>query len=184
MNKPELLSLILLKADNVQLVEHFCKAGVEFLVVGGAAVAIHGCRDVTDVDDLDLLASPTIENARRIFSAFAAAQVCLSASPESLAKHAVQIPVKNWRYRVDILTPRKGFDFNEMLSASMGISFKSWTLHVVSRNDLLKMKDNAICETDLERKNMKKISLYCEPHNLAVTPRAATGPFAITPRIQ
>lgn len=146
MSKLELLSLILTKAENAKLVEHFCVAGVEFLIVGGTALAIHGCRDVADVDDLDLLVSPTIENAQRIFSAFTAAQVTLSVLPESLAKHAVQVPIKNWQYWAEVLTPRKGFDFEEMLKVSIPISFRSMTLHIASRDDLLKMKEDAVCE--------------------------------------
>ena len=142
----ELLSLLLTKAENAKLVEHFCEAGVEFLVVGGTALAIHGCREVADVDDLDLLVSPTIENAKKIFSAFAVANVTVRELPESLAKNAVQIPVKNWQYWAEVLTPRKGFDFEKMFRASIPLSFRSRTLYIASRDDLLKMKEDAVYE--------------------------------------
>ena len=141
-----LLSLILTKAENATLVEHFCETEVEFLIVGGTALAVHGCRDAADVDDLDLLISPTIENAQRIFSALSAAQVTLCARPESLTKFAVQIPIKNWQYWAEVLTPRKDFDFDEMLRSSLPIAFRSRTLHIASRDDLLRMKEDAIYE--------------------------------------
>lgn len=147
--KPELLSVMLVKGDNAKLVRCFCEAGVEFLVVGGTALALHGCRDAADVDDLDILVSPTIENAQRIFSAFSAAEISLCSVPESLTKSAVQVPIKNWPYFADVLTPRNGFDFDEMLKASIPVSFQAMTLHIASRHDLIKMKEDAVGEVSI-----------------------------------
>jgi hypothetical protein len=146
MSMLERLSLILTKAENAKFVEHFCEADVEFLIVGGTALAVHDCRGAADVDDLDILISPTIENAQRTYSALTAAQVTLCARPESLTKLAIQIPIKNCQYWAEVLTPRKGFDFEEMLRSSLPISFRSRTLYIASRNDLLKMKEDAVSE--------------------------------------
>ena len=142
----EALSLILLKADNAKLVDHFCQARVEFLIVGGTAMALHGCRDLAETNDLDLLVAPTIENAHRVISALSAAQVPLCARAESLAKPAVQVPIKNSQYLAEVLTPRKGFDFGEMLKESVPVEFQGKTLNIVSRNDLLRLKEDAVSE--------------------------------------
>jgi hypothetical protein len=50
---------------NEYLVGAFLDNGVDFLIVGGLAVAFYGCRDNNDVGDLDLLLKPSEENARR-----------------------------------------------------------------------------------------------------------------------
>ena len=147
MQMGHILSLILCKAENAKLVEYFCEANVEFLIVGGAATAAYGCRDAVDVDDLDLLVSPTLENAQKIFSALFAAQIPLTAEPESLAKLAVQMPIKNWPYWAELITPREGFRFGEMLEASVAIKFRSRILHIVSLSDLRKMKEAAVADT-------------------------------------
>ena len=141
------LSLILCKAENAKLIEYFCEANVEFLIVGGAAMAAYGCRDAVDVDDLDLLVSPTLENAQKIFSALSAAQIRLSAEPQSLAKFAVQMPIKNWQYWAELITPLEGFKFEEMLEAAVAIKFRSGTLYIVSLSDLRKMKEAVIADT-------------------------------------
>jgi len=45
------------------------------LIVGGVAIAAHGCRDIANVDDLDLLIEPTVENGQKLLVALAVAQV-------------------------------------------------------------------------------------------------------------
>jgi hypothetical protein len=142
----EALSLILGKAENAKLVDHLCQSRVEFLIVGGTAMALHGGRDLAEVNDLDLLVAPTMENANRVVRALSAAQVPLCAQPELLAKPAVQLPIKNWQYFAEILTPRKGFDFEEMFKASVSVTFRGNTLNVVSRTDLFRMKEDAVSE--------------------------------------
>lgn len=154
----EALSLILLKADNAKLVGHFCQARVEFLIVGGTAMALHGCRDLAETNDLDLLVAPTIENAHRVISALSAAQVPLCARAESLAKPAVQVPIKSMRYFAEILTPREGFNFGEMLKASVPVEFQGKVLNVVSRSDLLRLKEDAASDAQrILKKHQKDI---------------------------
>jgi hypothetical protein len=135
---------IFAKANNEKLLQHFERAGVDFLVVGGAAVAFHGCRDDEQYDDLDLLIAPTIENSRRVADALVAAGVPLAASAEALAKPAIQVPVKNLQYWAEILTPRKGFDFYCIAKSALPAMVGQQSVRVISRLDLIKMKEDAV----------------------------------------
>jgi hypothetical protein len=135
---------IFAKADNAKLLDHLHEAEVDFLVIGGAAVAFHGCRDDAQFDDLDLLIAPTIENTRKVVKALVAAGVSLSASAEALAKPAVQVPVKNWQYWAEILTPRKGVDFDSLAKAALPGKVGQQSVRIASRTDLVKMKEDAV----------------------------------------
>jgi hypothetical protein len=135
--------VIFAKAENAKLLQHLHQAGVEFLVIGGAAVAFHGCREDGQYDDLDLLIAPTIENAKKVANALVAAGVPLSASPETLAKPAIQVPVKTSQYWAEILTPRKGVNFDSIARSALAGMVGQQLVRVVSRPDLIKMKEDA-----------------------------------------
>ncbi len=47
---------------NSDFVRMLIDAKVEFLVIGGLAVAFHKCRDPLKVDDLDILLEPSTDN--------------------------------------------------------------------------------------------------------------------------
>lgn len=132
------------KADNETLLEHFIRAGVDFVVVGGAAVAFHGCRGFGQYDDLDLLIAPSIENARRVVDALSAAGAPLSASAGALARQAIQVPIKNLQYWAELLTPRGGFDFDSIKTSSLQGTVGQQPVRVISRADLIKMKEDAV----------------------------------------
>lgn len=134
------------KAENEKLLQHFGQAGVDFLVVGGAAVAFHGCREYGQFDDLDLLIAPTIENCRRVVDALSFAGVPLTASAESLAKPAIQVSVKNWQYWAEILTPRKGVDYDSIAQSALPGIVGLQPVRVISRAELIKMKEDAIAK--------------------------------------
>jgi len=139
-----MLQPILAKAENEKLLQHFTQAGVDFLVVGGAAVASHGCRDHGQYDDLDLLISPSLENAKRVVDALRVAGVPLAASVELLARPAIQVPLKNWQYWAEILTPRKGFDFNSVATSALPGMVGQQPVRIISRLDLINMKEDAV----------------------------------------
>jgi len=150
----ELLSLILVKANNARLIQLFCEAKVQFIVIGGAAVAIHGCREITSVNDLDLLVSPTEDNAKKILSAFKAAQIEFPEHYSSkLTQSAIQIPIKNYMYHAELLTPLNVIDFEEMLKASIPLTIKSNTVFIATRDDLIRMKEITVNEIS---KNLTK----------------------------
>jgi hypothetical protein len=142
----ETLSLLLPRSGNDKLVCAFVEAGVAFLIVGGVAVAAHGCRDIADVDDLDLLVEPTVKNGQRLLAALAVAQVPTCITADAIARPALQIPIKT-HYYAELLTPRNGFDFAAMASRSVPVLFGDLAVNVVSMTDLIRMKEDAIAES-------------------------------------
>lgn len=68
----EALVALLGKASNRRLVEGLTSADVEFVVIGGVALAYHGIRDPFEVDDLDLLLEPNKKTAETVTSALSA----------------------------------------------------------------------------------------------------------------
>src|SRR5215213_6924162 len=89
---------------NVELVRQLQDHGVAFVVVGGAAVAVHGCRDTSHFEELDILIDPAADNARRVIDALAAIDVRVQFSVADLAGPRKRIPVHFRKYRLDILT--------------------------------------------------------------------------------
>ena len=60
---------------------------VEFLVVGGHAVAFHGYPRLTE--DIDLLVRPSLENGSRILQASRSSASEASASPRKTSRHRI-----------------------------------------------------------------------------------------------
>ena len=86
--------------------------GVEFLVVGAYALAVHGYPRVTA--DMDIFIRPSRENAKRLFTAlaeFGAPLEQVSPADFEAAGTVLQIGVKP--RRIDILTGIDGLSFDE-----------------------------------------------------------------------
>jgi hypothetical protein len=105
---------IITKSGNVESVRQLQQAGASFLIVGGVAVAVHGCRDFTDVDDLDIMIDPQIENTGKVMSALTASHIDVQFDASTLANPAKLIHVKVLHYWLDLLTPEGGVDFAEL----------------------------------------------------------------------
>ena len=133
-----------------ELVGHFQQYKVNFIVVGGVAVRIHNCREQFDVDDLDLLVEPTLDNARCIVDALSAATIDVQFKPEALARPGACIPLKVLHFCADILTPWKGIEFGELLQRSIPARLKLRALRVISRADLILMKEHAVSQLTSE----------------------------------
>ena len=138
------LPKVLTKAENEKLIFHFQASNVEFLVIGGTAMALHGCRNQDDVDDLDLLIAPTDDNAQKVLTALAKASVNLNVAATALTKPKVQVSIKTWQYYAEILTPAKEYDFSKMFDASFLARIGEKTISVISQTDLIRMKQDAV----------------------------------------
>lgn len=128
---------------NANFIEIISKCQVRFLVVGGAAVAFYQCRKVGEVDDLDLLIDHSKENIERFLSAFSELFLVPNWKPEQLARHGVQIPIKN-DYYIDILTPKSGIDFSELYGRAETARIGHIAVKVISVKDLIDMKNEAL----------------------------------------
>lgn len=159
---------IFTKAENEKLLQHFAQAGVDFLVVGGAAVAFYGCRNHGQYDDLDLLIAPSLENTNRVVGALSAAGAPLAVSAELLARPAIQVPVKNWQYWAELLTPRTGFDFNSIAMSALAGMVGQQPVRIISRLDLIKMKEDAVVKLREDLGKHEKDLACLNAHNTPI----------------
>lgn len=144
---------------NANFIEIISKCQVRFLVVGGAAVAFYQCRKVGDVDDLDLLIDHSKENIERFLSAFSELFLVPNWKPEQLARHGVQIPIKN-DYYIDILTPKSGVDFDELYYCAETAQIGHVNVKVISVKDLIDMKNEAL-KVLSQQSEKHRIDLRC-----------------------
>jgi len=101
-----------LQPDFRDLLASFSARGVEYLIVGGYALAFHGAPRYTG--DLDLLVRPTLENAGRVIAAladFGFGDLGLMESDFTACDQVVQLGVPP--VRVDLLTSISGVSWEE-----------------------------------------------------------------------
>lgn len=158
----ESLLTLLGKAENRFLLTTLIDANVELIVIGGTALAHHGLRDPMDVDDLDLLVNSTTENSDKIVVALQSLSVPLTCSSAQLARPAIQVPIKNFRFWAELLTPLGDLKFKDIEADSITIYVEGRLVHVASTGHLKIMKQMAVKqlsetlkkhETDLRRLN-------------------------------
>jgi hypothetical protein len=103
-----------LPQDYRDLLLELIDVGVEFVVVGGWAVAVHGHARATD--DLDILVRPTAENAAKVYLALQQFGAPLEAHGVTAGlfareRYGYRIGVKPML--IEILTAVSGIDFAE-----------------------------------------------------------------------
>ncbi len=99
-----------IQKDFKELLELFNSHKVEYLIVGGYALAFHGAPRYTG--DIDLLVKPDIENARRIIAAlkdFGFTSLNLSDTDFAKIGNVIQLGVPP--VRIDIVTSITGVDW-------------------------------------------------------------------------
>ncbi|MCR9160653.1 MAG: nucleotidyl transferase AbiEii/AbiGii toxin family protein [Nannocystaceae bacterium] len=139
-----------LPTDYEDLLREFSECGVEFLLVGGWAVAVHGHGRATDDIDLFVRADPA--NARRIIEALHRFGAPLSDHEvdEGLFSH------ERYGYRmgrkpqvIEILTRIDGVTFDEAAEDAVVVSVADFQIPVIGRRALLVNKRTARRPKDL-----------------------------------
>jgi hypothetical protein len=114
-------------------------AGVEFLVVGAHALAVHG--HVRATKDLDVWVRPSESNARNVLKAlasFGAPIANISVADLATPGTIVQIGVEP--VRIDIITAIDGVEFDPAWGARTLAHFGDQQVAVLSREHLLQNK--------------------------------------------
>ncbi|MDZ4756315.1 MAG: hypothetical protein SGJ11_17710 [Phycisphaerae bacterium] len=127
-----------LHPDFRELLASFNSHHVEYLVVGGYAVAFHGAPRFTG--DIDLFVRATPDNAQRVVSALTAfgfGSLGLSAADFSVEHRVVQLGYEPWR--VDLLTSLEGVSWAEAERGSVAADF-GVPVRVIGRAELLRNK--------------------------------------------
>ena len=126
-------------ADMRELLRLFEEHGVQFTLVGGHAVNFYGY--VRTTQDMDLLVSPTADNAQRIMGALTEFGFGGAGIPQELFERdggAVQLGVEP--NRIDILTSLKGVSNTKIFSGSEVVEVDGVTVNIISLDDLLQVK--------------------------------------------
>ncbi|MCU1376712.1 MAG: hypothetical protein JWO68_3998 [Actinomycetia bacterium] len=141
--------------SNKELLQAFTSCGVEFVLIGGLAVAWY-CKD-READDMDLLINPTPENSARIAQALC--QLGLQGhSQDSFTKPGLQVPLKQHHY-AELLTPRKSdASYSEVLTDAVDGKVFDIPVRVASPTRLICMKQQAVVTAEAQRdKHLKDI---------------------------
>jgi hypothetical protein len=131
-----------------ELLESFGAQGVEFVVVGGFAVAFHGYPRFTG--DVDLLVRPTPPNAARIMRALATFGFgATGLSEEDLVSPGSVIQLGRSPNRIDLLTSIDGVDFDAAWASRVPGVLGEVELAFIAKDLLLRNKASVRRPQDL-----------------------------------
>lgn len=122
--------------DFVQLL---IKNDVDYLIVGGYAVGIHGHPRYTG--DLDIWLNPSVENAKRILLAvneFGFSSYKLAV--DDFIKEGNVIQLGYPPLRIDLLTEIDGVHFDECFKNKLVVDIDDLKVNFISYNDLIRNK--------------------------------------------
>jgi hypothetical protein len=125
-----------LNPDFRDLLSAFIAANVEFLVVGGYAMAAHRLPRATK--DLDLWVRPSAENARRVLEAldaFGAPRHGLTQADLETEGTIYQVGVPP--NRVDVITLVEGVRFEDAWSGRASVDIEGLCIPVIGRSHLI-----------------------------------------------
>lgn len=120
--------------------------GVQYVVIGGLAVQVHG--HVRTTNDVDLIPAPSRENLERLAAALNELDArVLNPGCEDLPIDARMLPRATlWQMAtrhgdVDVLHEAPGAaPFSELSERALAIKLGEWTIAIASKADLIRMK--------------------------------------------
>lgn len=135
-------------SDFKDLLSTFNDHGVEYLVVGGHALAAHGLIRATK--DLDVFVRPHPDNAPRVFRALAAFGAPLAdLTVADLEQPGLIFQIGLPPVRVDVLTAIDAVRFDEAYAARVEAELGGVSVPVISRRHLIANKKSAGRKQDL-----------------------------------
>lgn len=147
-----------MEPDFREFIELLKKHEVEFIIVGGFAVALHGYPRFTD--DLDVLVKRDKENANRLLQAVTEFGFgSLGLEVEDFTKDDMIVQLGYPPLRIDIITSISGIeDYKQLFENAISIEAENMHLKIISLDDLIKNKEStnrSIDRTDAQK--LKKI---------------------------
>ena len=128
-----------LTTDWRQFLQSLISHDVEFLLIGGHALAAHGYPRFTE--DLDVFVRPTLENAERIVAALRAFGFGdVAPTPEALTETRKIFMLGRKPFRIDILTGISGVEFDDAWSARGYVDLELGRVPLISREHLIANK--------------------------------------------
>lgn len=128
-----------IRNDFKELLELFNKHKVEYLIVGGYALAFHGAPRFTG--DIDLFVRPVCQNAERILAAlneFGFGSVDLSENDFTTPGKVIQLGVPP--IRIDIITKASGVSWEKADASKVPGRYGQTPVFFISRDDFIANK--------------------------------------------
>jgi len=128
-----------IRTDFKELLELFNKNKVEYLIVGGYALAFHGAPRFTG--DIDLFVRPVRENAEHILAAlneFGFGSLDLSEGDFTMPGKVVQLGVPP--IRIDIVTSISGVSWEKADAGKVPSDYDQVPVHFIGREDFISNK--------------------------------------------
>ena len=125
--------------DFKELLALFNANHVEYMIVGGYALAFHGAPRFTG--DLDLLVNPTIENAARVVAAldaFGFGSLGLTSKDFDHPDQVVQLGVSP--VRIDLVTSITGVSWSEACTSTITAQYGGVPVSYIGREQFLNNK--------------------------------------------
>ena len=135
--------------DFREFIELLIKNRVEYLIVGGYAVGIHGHPRYTG--DLDIWLNPTPENAELILKSvneFGFSSFNLKIEDFTKAGNVIQLGYPP--LRIDLLTEIDGVTFTECFENRKEVRIESLSINFIGYQDLLKNKKESGRPRDID----------------------------------
>ena len=142
--------MIELPEDFRDLLVELHDAGVEFVVLGGHAVAYHGHPRATK--DLDVLVRASPANAARVYRAlasFGAPLALFEVGEADFATYAGVLQIGLPPRRIDILNRADGITFDDAIAGQDAFDVEGRRIRVIGLSALLKNKRASAREQDL-----------------------------------
>ncbi|OGQ22216.1 MAG: hypothetical protein A2138_08565 [Deltaproteobacteria bacterium RBG_16_71_12] len=128
-----------LHKDYLDMLDALSRHGVDYVVIGGFAVAAHGFFRATK--DLDILVRATAANADRVVRALAEyGAPIFDATAQDFAVGGTVFQIGVAPRRIDILTSASGLPFEEAISTKIVLHHQEREIPIVGLEALLKNK--------------------------------------------
>jgi predicted nucleotidyltransferase len=136
--------------ESLEVLSSLEKAQVQYLIIGGVAVNIHGFQRSTG--DLDIWYNPTNENFNRLLACLEQLgfdTTVFEKNTKSLSETIVRIPLEI--FYIELLPFLDGkSDFNAVYQRSNFVTVEGLNVRVISYDDLIACKANVHRAKDLE----------------------------------
>ncbi len=149
-SQPATVTDVRLPPDYEDLLREFVESGVEFLLIGGWAVAVHGHGRATD--DMDLLVRPTATNAKKVFAAllrYGAPIDSHGVTEELFSRPRYGYRMGRKPVLIEVLTTIDGVTFDQAIEGAIAITVAGRQVPVIGREALLTNKRAAGRAKDL-----------------------------------
>lgn len=130
-----------LNPDFRDLLQAFVDEGVEFVIIGAYALALHGVPRFTG--DLDLLIRPSPENAAKVWRAlarFGAPVEATGVRPADFESPGIVYQIGLPPARIDILTEITGVTFEDVWTTRATTHLDGSPVHFIGRDAFLRNK--------------------------------------------